>query len=126
MTFLFDTICDDLIEEIVKNFKWTKALCNWGKKTPYYLIVYHRLYNPTNDNYYISLSYENWTNSRNVDFNRWSKGWRRYGCNQQFKFYVDFPKYLYDEVENKIYKYKNGNIWYRYKQERFKECVKKI
>ena len=113
MTFLFDTICDDLIWKITKNFKWTKAIYKaWDGKD--YKIVYHRL---TDDLFHTKpdLIYSCFSHHITYEFIDFTDGYMA-------RFFNSSIKHRYLPIRNKIYKYKKGDIWYRYDGEKFKEC----
>ena len=111
--FMFDTICDDIIGEILKYIKWCKALHREkGEKDPY-VHVYHRLL--CIERPIITYSYDKWivNNEHAIHF---CKG-KLLECDLQ-------TYYKYKNGRNRTIKTdKKGLISYTYDQCKFKQIA---
>ena len=103
-TFLFDLICNDLIEEITKNIKWFKAIDRENKN----IICIHRvnfIKEPTLD-YNITFFYKDYENNK-LDY------WTNSNSNDKERF---------DEKRGRKYKKKkNGLLNYNFTYRQFNE-----
>jgi len=111
--FLFNTICDDIIGEILQYIKWCKAYeRNKGEKDPY-MIYYHRLL--WIERPIITYRYEKWVAAGALCV-----------CEGKLKS-LDLHRRRCDRPETSrkraIKKDKKGLISYTYEQGKFKEIA---
>lgn len=103
-TFLFDLICNDLIEEITKYNKWFKAIDRKNKN----IICIHRVnfINEPSLDYNITFFYKDYENNK-LDY------WSRSSSNEKERF---------DEKRSRKYKKnKNGLLNYNFTYRQFNE-----
>tara|TARA_R110000850_G_scaffold272630_1_gene407950 strand:+ start:1445 stop:1804 length:360 start_codon:yes stop_codon:yes gene_type:complete len=104
-TFLFDLICDDLVNKITKNIKWFKAHCNENKITIHRLTIIN---NPKLD-YSMTFFYRDYETDRNdylihsypVEDKRLfsEKRFKKLPKNKQNLLYYNFESYNFKEID---------------------------
>ena len=132
MVFLFDTICDDIIEEITKDFKWTKH--KWRDNKILKLERYHRLL-VRDGKYKITLIYDDWKldkvpymydscyftkNNINEDDEKWKIGYMYNNRGSSILGKYNYINLRCPNIYNKITTKKNGKIKYLYSVDRWK------
>ena len=112
--FLFDTICDDIIGEILQYIKWCKALSrSKGEKDPY-MIEYQRML--WIDRPIITYTYLKWK-----DYRLGEHGWQ--SCMLFKGELVSCDLHYRSGRKRAIKKNNKGLISYTYEQGKFKEIA---
>ena len=128
--FLFDTVCDDIIGEILQYIKWCKALSrSKGEKDPY-KIEYHRLL--WIDRPIITYTYSKWRDawrcegelgSCDLRYKTRTHIWQDHVADQMPLNSEILKRKLKEKPKRTIKKDNKGLISYTYEQGKFKEIA---